>query len=151
METTAKTASELVRSTPPSPLQVAFRELELYDVGDVTKVDEVFSPDFIDHTPSNPEEPGIDGMRALVENVRAGFTDIVHRVLFYHELPDGTVFVHWEMTATHTGEFLGIPATGKPVALKGMDIFRIVDGKVAELYHVEENLKLVQQLGAQIG
>ncbi|MDD9791806.1 ester cyclase [Priestia megaterium] len=150
METTAKTASELVRSTPPSPLQVAFRGLELYDVGDVARVEEVFSPDFIDHNPSNPEEPGIDSMRALVENVCAGFTDIVHRVLFYRELPDGLVLVHWEMTATHTGEFLGVSATGKPVALKGIDIFRVVDGKIAELYHVEEMLKLAQQLGAQL-
>ncbi|QTL51223.1 MULTISPECIES: ester cyclase [Priestia] len=149
MKTEVKTASELARSTPPSPLQVAFRELEFFDVGDPARVEDVFSPDLIDHNPANPEKPGIEGMRALIEGLRAGFTNSVHRILFYRELPDDWVLVHWEMTATHTGEFLGVPATGKPVALKGIDIFHIVGGKVAEIYHVEEMLKLAQQLGVQ--
>ncbi|WP_195783292.1 hypothetical protein [Priestia megaterium] len=35
------------------------------------------------------------------------------------------------------------------MALKGIDIFHIVGGKVAEIYHVEEMLKLAQQLGVQ--
>ncbi len=54
-----------------SPLQVAFRELEFFDVGDPARIEDVFSPDLIDHNPANPEKPGIEGMRALVEDNRA--------------------------------------------------------------------------------
>jgi hypothetical protein len=45
------------------------------------------------------------------------------------------VVLHWRMTATHTGDAFGFPASGNPV----------------ELYHVEELLKLTQQIsgGAQ--
>jgi hypothetical protein len=47
--TTANTSSEMVRSATSPALRVAFRELELYDTGDVAGADEVFAPDLIDH------------------------------------------------------------------------------------------------------
>jgi hypothetical protein len=74
-----------------------------------------------------------------------------HRILFHQELPGGWVVVHWQMTATHTGEAFGFAASGNPVAINGIDIMRVVDGKITEISHVEELLKLTQQIstGAQ--
>jgi ketosteroid isomerase-like protein len=147
--TTANTASEMVRSTASSALRVAFRELELYDTGDVAGADEVFAPDLIDHNPADPgASSAIEGMRALIAAVRDGFTDTQHRILFQGELPGGWVVLHWQMTATHTGEAFGFAASGKPVTLNGCDIIRVVDGKITEIYHVEQMLQLTQQLGA---
>jgi predicted ester cyclase len=143
---TANTSSELVRSTTSPALRVAFRELELYDTGDVAGADEVFAPDLIDHTASPDAASGIDGMRALIAAVRDGFTDTQHRVLFHSELSDGWVVIHGQMTATHTGDAFGFPASGNPVAINGNDIMRVVDGKITEIYHVEELLKLTQQI-----
>ena len=59
--------------------------------------------------------------------------------------------LHWRMTATHTGDAFGFPASGNRVDIDGQDIMRIVDGKITEIYHVEELLKLTQQIsgGAQ--
>jgi predicted ester cyclase len=145
---TANTSSELVRSTTSPALRVAFRELELYDTGDVAGADEVFTPDLIDHTASPDAASGIDGMRASIAAVRDGFTDTQHRVLFHSELSDGWVVIHWQMTATHTGDAFGFPASGNPVAINGNDIMRVVDGKITEIYHVEELLKLTQQISA---
>ena len=146
--TTANTASELVRSAPTTALRVAARELELYDTGDVAGADEVFSPDVIDHNPAGEGVSGIEGMRALIASVRDGFSDTQHRVLFQEELPGGWVVLHWRMTATHTGEAFGFAASGNPVDINGCDIMRVVDGKVTEIYHVEELLKLTQQMSA---
>jgi predicted ester cyclase len=143
---TANTSSELVRSTTSPALRVAFRELELYDTGDVAGADEVFAPELIDHNASPDAASGIDGMRALIAAVRDGFTDTQHRVLFHSELSDGWVVIHWQMTATHTGDAFGFPASGNPVAINGNDIMRVVDGKITEIYHVEELLKLTQQI-----
>jgi predicted ester cyclase len=83
--------------------------------------------------------------------VRDGFTGTQHRVLFQRELSDGWVVMHWQMTATHTGDAFGFPASGNPVSINGNDIMRVVDGKITEIYHVEELLKLTQQIstGAQ--
>ncbi|WP_223885138.1 ester cyclase [Nocardia colli] len=64
------------------------------------------------------------------------------------ELPDGWVVNHWRMTATHTGDVFGVPASGRPVSLTGTDIVRVVDGRIAEIYHVEERLQLQMQVTA---
>ena len=148
---TANTASEMVRSATTSASQVAARELELYDTGDVAGVDEVFAPDLIDHNAAAGTASAIDGMRALVAAVRDGFTGTQHRILFQQELPGGWVVLHWQMTGTHTGAAFGFAASGNPVDINGTDIFRVADGKITEIYHVEELLKLTQQIstGAQ--
>jgi predicted ester cyclase len=148
---TANTASEMVRSATSPALRVAFRELELYDTGNVAGADEVFAPDLIDHTPADGAASAIDSMRALIATVRDGFTDTQHRILFHRELPGGRVVIHWRMTATHTGEAFGFAASGNPVAINGIDMMRVVDGKITEISHVEELLKLTQQIstGAQ--
>jgi ketosteroid isomerase-like protein len=143
---TANTASEMVRSASSTALRVAFRELELYDTGDVAGADEVFAPDFVDHNPVPGAASAIEGMRTLIASVRDGFTGTQHRVLFHEELPNGWVVLQWQMTATHSGDAFGFAASGNPVDIKGIDIMRIVDGKITELYHVEEMLKLIQQL-----
>jgi len=108
----------------------------------------VFAPDLIDHNPAGDAASAIDGMRALIAAVRDGFTDTQHRILFQQELPGGWVVLHWRMTATHTGDAFGFPASGNPVDINGCDIMRVVDGKITEIYHVEELLKLTQQMSA---
>ena len=52
------------------------------------------------------------------------------------------------MTGTHTGDAFGFAASGNPVEINGSDIMRVVDGKITEIYHVEELLKLTQQMSA---
>jgi predicted ester cyclase len=142
------TATAMRRAATSPALRVAFRELELYDTGDVAGADEVFAPDLVDHSASPEVTSAIDGMRALITTVRDGFTDTQHRILWHRELADGWVVMHWRMTATHTGDAFGFPASGNEVAINGNDIMRVVDGKIAEIYHVEELLRLTQQIGA---
>jgi predicted ester cyclase len=57
------------------------------------------------------------------------------------------VAVHWSYIATNTGVFLGRPATGRRVTDTGTNIFRIADGKIVELWVVQDSLGLLQQLG----
>ena len=52
------------------------------------------------------------------------------------------------MRATHRGEFMGIPPTGKQVSFTGIEIDRIKDGKFVESWFNEDDLGLLQQLGA---
>lgn len=144
--TANNTAREMARTATSTALRVAFRELELYDTGNVAGADEVFAPDLIDHNGAPGTASAIDGMRTSIAAVRDGFTDTQHRILFHQELSGGRVVIHWQMTATHTGEAFGFPASGKPVAINGIDIFRVVDGKITEISHVEELLKLIQQI-----
>ena len=59
-----------------------------------------------------------------------------------------TVFVRWRMTGTHTGaQFSGIDATGKAVALDGMDEITFRDGKMAHNFVVFDQMEVGRQLG----
>lgn len=49
---------------------------------------------------------------------------------------------------THTGEFLGIPATGHRVEMRSIDIWRVEDGMFAEHWDELNTLELLQQMGA---
>ncbi|WP_084654330.1 ester cyclase [Nocardia altamirensis] len=142
------TAAEMVRNAPTTALQVASRNYELYDTGNVAGVDEVFAPDLIDHNPVLGVPNALDGMRYLISEVRDGYTDTQHRILFQRELSDGWVVNHWQMTGVHTGDAFGMDASGKPVAFNGTDIVRVVDGRITEIYHVEELLQLTMQVKA---
>ncbi len=53
----------------------------------------------------------------------------------------------WTATCTHNGELMGIPATGKRITVKGIEVFRIADGKIAELWASMDNLGMMQQIG----
>jgi predicted ester cyclase len=55
---------------------------------------------------------------------------------------------HWTATATHTGEFMGIPATGRRFTAAGIVITRIADGKIAEQWRIVDVFGMMQQLGA---
>ena len=56
-----------------------------------------------------------------------------------------------QTSATHTGEFNGIPATGKQVGWTEIHIYRLIDGKITELWSEIDLLGLLMQLGAVPG
>jgi steroid delta-isomerase-like uncharacterized protein len=58
------------------------------------------------------------------------------------------VVARYTMKATHKGTMMGIPASGKQFAVKGIDINRIVRGKVAEVWSLSDSLGVMTQLGA---
>jgi steroid delta-isomerase-like uncharacterized protein len=53
----------------------------------------------------------------------------------------------WTANCTHQGDFMGIPATQNKIVVKGIEVFRIVDGKIVELWASMDNLGMMQQLG----
>ena len=53
----------------------------------------------------------------------------------------------WTANCTHKGELMGIPATGKQVTVKGIEVFRIADGMIMEIWVSMDNLGMLQQLG----
>ena len=57
------------------------------------------------------------------------------------------IMVRWTFHGTHQGELSGLPPTHKPVTYSGINIFRIADGKIAEIWDIYDRLWLWQQLG----
>lgn len=76
----------------------------------------------------------------------AAFPDLRHTVEDT-VASDEKVAVRFLLTGTHTGNFMGIPPTGKSIAVTATAILHLVDGKVAELRGIFDQLGLMQQLG----
>jgi predicted ester cyclase len=57
------------------------------------------------------------------------------------------VALRFTFKGTHTGDFQGIPPTGKPVTISGSVVDRIVDGKIVEHWSLIDTMGLMQQLG----
>ena len=64
---------------------------------------------------------------------------------------DDRVMVRWSGLARHQGEYLGFAPTYKQVKLSGISIFRIADGKIAEVWSLWDRLGEWQQLGVLPG
>ncbi|MFF3403054.1 ester cyclase [Streptomyces sp. NPDC002659] len=126
---------------------------DLFNSGDASEVDNVFSPDFIDHDPFPGISTGLQAMRDLVEMVAMAFSNRDHEILFAADLGGGVAVTNWRFTAVHTGEWLGMPPTGEPISYCGIDISTIRNDRVAELRHVEQihhaNVQISQTLRAQ--
>lgn len=91
--------------------------------------------------------PGTEAFRATVAFLRGVFPDFT----ITHEDVVATgdkVAVRSVSRGTHSGELLGIPATGRAVEYRAFDFHRIEDGRIAESWHLEDNLALLGQLGA---
>jgi predicted ester cyclase len=57
------------------------------------------------------------------------------------------VMVRWTFFGAHEGEFSGLPATHKQVTYSGINIFRVENNKIAEVWDITDRLWLWQQLG----
>jgi steroid delta-isomerase-like uncharacterized protein len=89
---------------------------------------------------------GADEIAAYFENTFAALPDFHIEVLTLAAQGDD-VFVQWRITGTHEGPLLGIEATGKPIALDGIDHFVVRDGKVISNFVVTDQLDYARQLG----
>ena len=121
---------------------------EILDGGNLDLVDEIFDPQYVLHDPGSPQEVrGLEGTKRYVGMFRSAFPDIAHTI--EDQIPEGDMVVaRLRAHATHEGELMGIPPTGKEVTIEGISIWRIADGKIKECWFNHDALGLMQQLGA---
>lgn len=119
---------------------------EVQNQHNISALDELFSPDFVDHSGISTQ-PNLDGTKQFFTMFFTAFPDI--QVTIQDQIAVGDkVWSRKTFNGTHQGEFMGIPPTNKPVEIKVIDIHRVVDGKIIEHWAVADMLGLMQQLGA---
>ena len=90
--------------------------------------------------------PGLEGAKAVHQTTLIGMPDY-HTTIEDLIAKGDKVVARVTMTGTHTGNFWGIPATGKRVNLTGIYIARIANGKIVEHWGEENGLIVIKQLG----
>lgn len=116
---------------------------EIINANDPDAIDRLVAEDYVDHT--GGDESNRDGYRETVLAVREVFPDL-HMTVHDTIVQGDKVAARFSVTATHRGEFMGIPATDRKVSWDGIGIIRVVDGKMAERWNVSDMMGLYEQV-----
>lgn len=98
---------------------------------------------------SGPAPGAIEAMKLAVTSLRTSFPDYHHTIKML-AVDDDVVTFQLRLSATHAGEFLGIPATGRKLLVDEVGYARVRDGKMQELFAISDELGMLQQLGYSI-
>ena len=125
--------------------ETARRLYELLNQGQLEPIGGLVSADYEEHDPLPGQGTGRDG---VLDRFSLITTALAPRFTIEDVVAEGDrVVVRWTNAGTHVGEFAGIPATGKPFTISGIDIYRVVDGTLCEHWHVIDQLSMLGQLG----
>lgn len=114
--------------------------------GDFSHADELVTPDFSIDRSAVPEAiAGAEGLSKQMAMLKQAFPDLDLQVADMFAEGD-KVAVRFIAPGTHRGEFVGIPATGKKVMWKGIVIYRVENGKVAEAWANWDDVGLMQSI-----
>lgn len=123
------------------------RMYELINAHDVDGFGDMLADDFVEHEETPGLAPTREGVKDFFRMYIAAFPDL--RFDAEDVLPSGDKVVgRIRATGTHTGDFMGIPATGKAVSVGAVDIIRFgEDGLAREHWGVFDAMAMMQQLG----
>ena len=120
---------------------------DVWDRGDEAALEELLSPDFVDHGALPGQPPDRDGHKQILGVFRSAFPDL--QVTTEDIIAEGDKVVsRWTARGTHRGELMGIAPTGNGVTIKGIDVLRIAEGRIVERWAQFNDLEVMQQLGA---
>ena len=109
-------------------------------------VDELFTPDYVNHALGAAPGGGREAEKQLIEGMLTAFPDM--RFTIEDMVAEGDkVAVRYTIQGTHQGVFMGIPATGKAFTTTAIVILRFENGKIAEEWFQGDDLGMLQQLG----
>jgi steroid delta-isomerase-like uncharacterized protein len=113
--------------------------------GDTSQVEKYFAPNWANHDPSLPPMQGLEGAKQLISLWNALSEK---KMVVEDAVAEGDkVAMRFNFSGKHTGNLMGVPATGKTIHLSGTGIFRIVDGKLTDNWVNIDALGMLQQLG----
>ena len=136
----------------PDGLKAMYRRwlLEEWGKGKHAVAEELIAEDLVDHNRLPGQPAGRAGEVWMAKMIRRAFPDAGFEADVV--ISDGQYVIgRWTMTATNTGPFelFGLPPTGRPVTMTGQEIFRVRDGKFAEVWHQEDAPGMLRQLGKE--
>lgn len=123
--------------------------LEAFNLGQPAILDEIVAVDTYDHSPILGMSPGVEGLKKAIPILHNAFPDLEYTIDLQIAESD---YVVTRVTGrgTHSGRFLGVEPTWKPVVWTQTHLSRLVDGKMVEHWADMDLLGLLQQLGVNL-
>jgi predicted ester cyclase len=117
-----------------------------WNTGDPALARQALSPDFIDRTLPPGREQGPGGPLQASKTFRAAVPDLKAEAT--HIISNGDkVSVRLHFTGHFTGRFGDVQGAGQVVDFQAFDLYRVAGGRIAENWHLEDNLTLLRQMG----
>jgi predicted ester cyclase len=118
--------------------------------GEYDEIETHLTADYVGHDPMVPEGLGdVDAMRKHFGAMYDAMDDVTYEVLDIVAEGDH-VFHRGRLSGTHTGEFMGVPATNERLVFEDIMEWRFEDGKLAETWAQHDDVGLMRQLGLEI-
>jgi steroid delta-isomerase-like uncharacterized protein len=119
---------------------------EVWDKGRAEAIDEMMAADCVAHGLGDTPAVGPGAFKAFHAQFRGAFPDI--RITVDDVVLQGDrAATRFTIRATHRGDHLGVPATGRQVTFPAMSIVRCRNGQIAEGWNVVDMLGMLQQVG----
>ena len=113
---------------------------------DMATMESIIADDFIDNDAMPGMAPGKEGMIDMMRMFVGAFPDL--NVVVDHWVAEGDLVAGVMTTeGAQTGEFMGMPASGKKFSVREMHMVRVANGKMAEHRGLANELSMMQQLG----
>ena len=119
-----------------------------FNNGDLDGLEEFVADDIVEH--QEGAKSGIDGLRALISELRSQFSDL-HLEIQDMATSGDTTWFRIRATGTNDGPLWGRPATGRPIDITVMDVMRVANGRIVEHWGVADRLAVLKQIGAMGG
>lgn len=118
---------------------------EAWNKGNLSVVDEILSANYILHINAPGARTDLEGYKQAISMYHNAFSGCNFTV--EDMIAEGDkVVIRWTIRGTHTGEYMGIAATGKEVTVTGIAIRRIESDKIVEEWVEMDRLGLMQQM-----
>ena len=119
---------------------------QVWNEGNVAAIDELVAANYEDHSLPPGMPSGVEGLKQTIAMYQTAFPDT--RMTVDDLFAEGDrVVARWTGRATHTGEMMGIPPTGKPLTVTGIEIYRVAGRKIVEHWGEFDQMGMMQQLG----
>ena len=113
---------------------------------DMAAMESLIADDFVDNDAMPGMAPGRQGMIDMMGMFVGAFPDL--NVVVEHWVAEGDLVVGVMTTkGTQTGEFMGMPASGKKFSVREMHMVRVANEKMAEHWGLSNEMSMMQQLG----
>jgi predicted ester cyclase len=119
---------------------------EAFSKGDVDVLDELMTPDFVNHNAPPGMDTGVEGVKKVIRVERTGFPDFKAEII--RDFEDGDyVIQHVKVSGTHLGPVFGVPATGRTVTWNEIHIAKVRDGRCSDHWACNDLHSLLIQIG----
>ena len=114
---------------------------------DISAMEALIDDDFVDNDAMPGMPPGKAGMVGMMQMFVSAFSDL--HVVVDQYVSEGDLVVGIMTTSgTQSGEFMGMPPSGKNFSVREIHVAKIVNGKMIEHWGLGNDMSMMQQLGA---